>query len=98
MTSFFRQFRQLGGAALLREYIRRGVFWHGVGQFASVACRRKTLGEADNDMRRLIQPMLREEFYPIMLQLKRVYEGQERKHERSNIVCFAGYRDWNRHP
>ena len=89
MKRFLIRFRQFGGFELLKEYIRKGVFIQAVGQFLLVLFHKKSLTEADGAIRRMITPQLRDEFFPVMKELEKKYEGMEWTHERSNKVWFC---------
>ena len=89
MKRFLIRFRQFGGFELLKEYIRKGVLIHALGQFLLVLLHKKSLTEADGAIRRKITPQLRSEFFDVMKQLEKKYEGMELAHERSNKVWFC---------
>lgn len=89
MNRFFLRFRQFGGLELLREYARKSILWIAVGQFLAVLFHKKSLVEADNTIRKLITPQLREEFFPVMKQLEKKYEDVELLQKRTNKVWFC---------
>ena len=89
IKSFFLRFRQFGGLELLREYARKSILWIAVGQFLAVFFHKKSLVEADNTIRKIITPQLREEFFPVMKKLEKKYEDVDLVQKRTDKVWFC---------
>lgn len=89
MKRIYFKFKQFGGIELVKEYARKGVLLYAVCHFLLVFCRIKTLKQADSALRRKIAPKLREEFHPIMMNIKEKYANAQLKQNRSNIVWFC---------